>query len=98
MRTSIAAYERFRKEIQEFKQECLRERGNYKLVSPKYPAHIALGGWMELEGFNQARLGKTLGVEQATVSYWLNKANAPKPDHRDALFALCSIPQQNWDK
>ena len=33
---------RFRKEIQEFKQECLKYQGNYKLVSPKYhPLKVA---------------------------------------------------------
>lgn len=96
MAVSAPATDRFRVEIQEYKQECLRERGNYKLVSPKYPPHIALAGWMELEGFTQKRLGGVLGVEQATVSYWLNAATSPKVQMRAALFALCSIPPGNW--
>lgn len=88
---------KIRKEIQEFKQECLKYRGNYKLVSPRYHPRVALCGWMELEGYKQDRLAKHLGTVGATVSAWINGTTRPSLLHREALLTLCSIPTASWD-
>lgn len=87
-----------RDEVQLFKKDWVKCDGDYKVVSARYPAHIAMLGWMENEGFTQTTLADRLHVTQGTVSEWLNRKRAPTAAARTDIFRLCSIPSKNWDR
>lgn len=45
---------------------------------------------MEKKGYNQSDIGRTLGIGDTTVSYWIRKRAIPKAD--DALKLADSLP------
>lgn len=46
---------------------------------------------------SQGTVARALGVSQPAVGYWCKGTSRPESPKRAALFALCGIPEADWE-
>jgi transcriptional regulator with XRE-family HTH domain len=62
------------------------------------PGQQALIDWLKAEpGRSQGSVATALGVSQPAVGYWVKGTSRPEAAKRAALFALCGIPESDWE-
>lgn len=62
------------------------------------PGQQALIDWLKAgPGRSQGTVATALGVSQPAVGYWVKGTSRPEGPKRAALFALCGIPETDWE-
>ena len=73
-----------------------RVANSHKALGNTTPGRDQLEAWMLLRGMSQMVLAELIGVNQSSISLWLQGRARPEPHHRLLLAEVAGILQVAW--